>query len=64
MSVGRPRKKRRLDSYCPLLLAPQSYRVGYFSKRKNIKALLDEVNAGWPGVNLLHIDFDGNERWI
>ena len=35
-----------------------------FITRENINALLDEGTAGWPGVDLLHIDLDGNDYWI
>jgi hypothetical protein len=35
-----------------------------FVTRENIGALLREHTGRWPGIDLLHIDLDGNDYWI
>lgn len=35
-----------------------------FVTRENINSLLSEATKGWSGVDLLHIDLDGNDYWI
>jgi hypothetical protein len=35
-----------------------------FVTRENIGALLREHTGHWPGIDLLHIDLDGNDYWI
>ena len=35
-----------------------------FVTRENIRGLLRDYTHGWAGVDLLHIDLDGNDYWI
>lgn len=35
-----------------------------FVTRENIGALLREHTGHWPGIDLLHIDLDGNDYWV
>lgn len=35
-----------------------------FVTRENIGALLEEHTGRWPGIDLLHIDLDGNDYWV
>lgn len=35
-----------------------------FVTRENIGALLQEHTRGWPAVELMHIDLDGNDYWV
>lgn len=35
-----------------------------FITRENIRGLLRDHTSHWPGLDLLHIDLDGNDYWI